>query len=445
VYDLHDLGEFKSRSPDTAATKYGTRDELKAAVTSLASAGVDVVVDAVLNHRTNADEVQIVRATPYSNDNRKLALDGGAAYEIAAYCKFNYSARGDKYSRYKWDAGSFDSVDYDGRQPDRRGVVFLFEGKAFDDFVSLERGNYAHLLGCDVDFNSKYVRKELTEWGEWMIEPSTIGGCQGMRLDGLKHIPTWFWPDWIRAMRARAEKQSGGKEFFVVGEYVQYDVGTLRWYLDATEHLMRLFDFPLLNKFHAYSNDGNGSDMRKIFDETLVRDRPESAVTFVANHDTVPSQSLERHVQDWFKPLAYALILLRKDGHPCVFLADIDGSEYVGERGPVKLTSFKKTLYAMMRARQEATFGELREYFDDFHVVGWTFDGRLSPGGPPAAKALAVIMSAGPGGSKRMDVGSSGIAFRDVLGNDSGTVVSGPDGTAVFPCAGGSVSVFVQV
>ena len=33
-------------------------------------------------------------------------------------------------------------------------------------------------------------------------------------------------------------------------------------------------------------------------------------------------------VEPWFKPLAYALILLRREGYPCIFYADYYGAEY---------------------------------------------------------------------------------------------------------------------
>ena len=36
-------------------------------------------------------------------------------------------------------------------------------------------------------------------------------------------------------------------------------------------------------------------------------------------------QALCSWVQEWFKPLAYALILLRRDGYPCVFYGDYYG------------------------------------------------------------------------------------------------------------------------
>jgi glycosidase len=73
-----------------------------------------------------------------------------------------------------------------------------------------------------------------------------------------------------------------------------------------------LFDAPLQMKFHEASRQGRDYDMSQIFTDTLVEADPFHAVTLVANHDTQPLQALEAPVEPWFKPLAYALILLRK-------------------------------------------------------------------------------------------------------------------------------------
>lgn len=51
----------------------------------------------------------------------------------------------------------------------------------------------------------------------------------------------------------------------------------------------------------------------------MWKPNPFHAVTLVANHDTQPLQALEAPVEPWFKPLAYALILLRENGVPSVF------------------------------------------------------------------------------------------------------------------------------
>lgn len=81
-------------------------------------------------------------------------------------------------------------------------------------------------------------------------------------------------------------------------------------------------------KFHEASRQGRDYDMSQIFTDTLVEADPFHAVTLVANHDTQPLQALEAPVEPWFKPLAYALILLRENGVPSVFYPDLYGAHY---------------------------------------------------------------------------------------------------------------------
>lgn len=81
-------------------------------------------------------------------------------------------------------------------------------------------------------------------------------------------------------------------------------------------------------KFHEASRQGRDYDMSQIFTGTLVEADPFHAVTLVANHDTQPLQALEAPVEAWFKPLAYALILLRENGVPSVFYPDLFGASY---------------------------------------------------------------------------------------------------------------------
>ena len=49
---------------------------------------------------------------------------------------------------------------------------------------------------------------------------------------------------------------------------------------------------------------------KAIFFLALSRRCPWLSVTFVDNHDSQPGQALESWVDEWFRPLAYALILL---------------------------------------------------------------------------------------------------------------------------------------
>ena len=142
----------------------------------------------------------------------------------------------------------------------------------------------------------------------------------GLRLDAVKHIGAHFYKDWIREIRVHYQK-----ELFTVGEYWHGDIHHLLNYLNEVEGEMSLFDVPLHYHFYEASHSFGQYDMSKIFEGTLVDSAPNQAVTFVDNHDTQPSQGLQSWVEDWFKPLAYALILLRKDGYPCVFMAIIMG------------------------------------------------------------------------------------------------------------------------
>jgi alpha-amylase len=61
-------------------------------------------------------------------------------------------------------------------------------------------------------------------------------------------------------------------------------------------------------------------------------------VTLVGNHDTQPLQALEAPVESWFQPLAYALVLLRESGVPCVFYPDLYGARYTDKGATARIT-----------------------------------------------------------------------------------------------------------
>lgn len=82
---------------------------------------------------------------------------------------------------------------------------------------------------------------------------------------------------------------------------------------------IHLFDVPLHYNFAQAGKEGGSYDMRTIFDGTLVKSSPESAVTFIDNHDTQPFQDLESYVEPWFKPLAAAV---RSITHQSSFFAE---------------------------------------------------------------------------------------------------------------------------
>jgi alpha-amylase len=168
--------------------------------------------------------------------------------------------------------------------------------------------------------------------------------------------------DWLNHLRVHFS----GRELFSVGEYWSSNVDHLHNYLSATDGVMSLFDVALHAHFFNAGRSGSNYDLSKIFDRTLVREQPAKAVTFVDNHDTQPCQALESWVEPWFKPLAYALMLLRRDGYPCVFAADLSESDYTdeGKKQYVKLWNHSFLIERFLSARRDYGFGDQHDYFD---------------------------------------------------------------------------------
>ena len=432
VYDMYDLGEFDQRG--SVRTKYGTKDEYVEAIKALKEVGIQTYADVVFNHRLGGDEVETVKATPYPRDNRTEPK--GEMYEIEAYTSFKFPGRQDKYSSFKWHWHHFNAVDYDAKNTDDDSTIYVFEGKKFEDYVALEFGNFDYLMGCDLEFDNEEVRQELSNWGKWYLDTT---GVDGYRLDAVKHIPAWYFPDWLNEMSDYA-----GKERFAVGEYWDAGLEALHAYIETSQGRVSLFDVPLHYNFHAASLQSEEYDMRQIFDNTLVKEQPTLAVTFVSNHDSQALQALESVVEPWFKPLAYALILLRQEGYPCVFYPDYYGAEYTdtgndGNEHTVVMPSHSWIIDKFLYARKHFTYGSQYDYFDHANTIGWTCLGDDEHPG-----AMAVVLTNGADGSKSMEVGKPNTKFVDLTEHIDELVTTDENGWAEFRCNGGSVSVWVE-
>ncbi|MEH2286115.1 alpha-amylase [Nostoc sp.] len=430
VYDMYDLGEFDQKG--SVRTKYGTKDEYISAVKAAKAAGIRVYADVVLNHKLGADLEEEVEATPYSPDDRNQAI--GEMQKIKVWTHFTFPGRKGKYSDMEWHWWHFDAVDYNVYN-EGENAVYLFKDKHFDDNVDLEKGAFDYLMGCDLDMESPEVREELNRWGEWFVETTDI---DGFRFDAVKHVRAGFFPEWLIHCRQKA-----GRDLFAVGEYWSYEVEALHHFLNITEGNVMLFDAPLHYNFSAASSQGNDYDMRQIFDNTLVQQQPTLAVTLVENHDSQPLQSLESVVESWFKPLAYALILLRSEGYPCIFYADYYGANYK-DKGPdgneyeIWLDSHQWIIDKFLHARQTYAFGDQYDYFDHPNTIGWTRPGdEEHPGG------MAVVLSNGGEGTKWMEVGQPNSTYIDITEHISEPVTTNDEGWADFRCNAGSVSVWV--
>ena len=423
VYDLFDLGEFDQKG--TVRTKYGLKEEYLRAIEALSQNGIEAIADVVLNHKAAADYKERFTVVEVDPNDRNVEIS--EPFEIEAWMHFAFPGRKKAYNDFEWHWYHFTGTDYDAKN--NKSGIFLIQGDnkgwADDELVDNENGNYDYLMYADIDFKHPEVIQNLYDWAHWFIEST---GVHGFRLDAVKHIDSFFMKNFIRDI---TEKY--GDDFYVFGEFWNSDEKANNDYLENIDYRFDLVDVKLHHNLFDASKSGADYDLRTIFDQTLAKNHPESAVTFVDNHDTQRGQALESTVEEWFKPAAYALILLREAGLPCVFYGD-----YYGISGEFAQESFQELLDKLLDIRLNLAYGEQIDYLDDANCIGWTRQGKDD--GQP----IAVLINNDQATSKSMLVGPewAGREFSDYLGNSSQIVTIDDQGWGEFPVEEKSVSVW---
>lgn len=421
-YDLYDLGEFDQKG--TVRTKYGTKEELQQAITALHDNNVAVYLDVVMNHKAAADDKEKFRVKEVDEENRDKEISD--TYEIEGWTAFNFPGRKGKYSAFTWHWYHFSGTDYDAKRDNTAIYQIQGEGKEWSRNVDGENGNYDYLMFANIDYHHPEVVEEMKKWGVWVANELNL---DGFRLDAVKHINTEFIREFISAVRAER-----GEDFYIVGEYWKDCPEDLDAYLAAEQYAMDLFDVSLHYNFATASEEGENYDLRQLLDGSLVKEHPALAVTLVDNHDSQPGQSLESTVADWFKPAAYALILLMKDGYPCIFYGDYYGMK--GEESP-----HHTTIDMLLTIRHTYAHGAQDDYFDHPNCVGIVRRGATDK----PHTGLALLISNAADAEKQMHVGTqhSGQQWMEALGTFPDTVTIDAEGNGIFRVPAGKVAVWI--
>jgi alpha-amylase len=436
VYDLFDLGEFHQK--ETVATKYGRREEFVAAIQKAHEYHIQVFADTAFNHKAHGDEVEKIFVRKVNPENRNEFIS--EPMEIEAWTKFFFPGRNKKYSEFIWDYHCFSGIDWAEDLKEQAVFKILNEyGETWEKLAEEEYGNYDYLSFSDVEFRNRFVRDELKYWGKWFLEATDI---DGFRLDAVKHINPDFINEWIDHMNSISQKKLS-----YVGEYWNdQNADSLKKYTDVSQGRLQLVDAPLHHNFYRLSTQGRDYDVSKIFENTLLQQRPELSVTFVSNHDSQPLQLLEKPIADWCNLLAYAIILLRAQGTPCVFYPDLFGAEYTdkgkdGNEYHIVLNKVKE-LPRLLLVRKHLAYGKQLDYLDHKNTIGWTREGIEEK----KDSGCAILLSGGDNGWKYMELGKhhAGHVFVDCLGKIKRKITVDKNGGAKFYCKGGSVSVWVR-
>ncbi len=404
LYDLYDLGEFDQKG--TVRTRYGTRDQYEACIAALKRAGLLTLADIVLNHRMGGDETERFLAVRVEDDDRLVS--DSEPIELEGWTRFNFPGRAGKYSDFAWRWHHFNAIDHEN--PDGGGrSIYRISNKNFADDVGQELGNYDYLMGCNHHLQQSDVRDELIRWSQWVLEAT---GIDGFRIDAAKHMSSHF----LRDLMAELPKDQADQPRFAVAEYAVDDATAICDFIRDTEGLVHAFDFPLHYRFAAAAREGEAYDLRDLFRDTMVSECPELAVTFVDNHDTEPTQGGGNFVGGIFKGSAYASILLRREGLPCVFIGDLDGRAPEAadpEKNQPEVHGMDEhgdLLRQLIRLRQRYNFGDQHDTFEDANRIAW-----LRTGDEDHPEAMVVVVSNGPAEPVDLDVFRPETVFTNAL------------------------------
>lgn len=428
VYDLYDLGEFDQKGGKR--TKWGTKDELLELSAKAKELGIGLYWDAVLNHKAGADKKEKAHAVEVADDDRTKEVT--EPYEISAWLGFDFPGRGDKYSKQRYHWYHFSGTDWNAATEKKAIYKLKGDGKNWSESVDDEGGNADYMMFADIDYSHPEVQEDVKAWGKWIVEEV---GLKGFRLDAVQHFSQRFTNEWVDTVH-----EKHGKEVFMVGEFWTSDRDNMLKWLDEMDHKFALFDAPLLYNFNRISTTPD-SDLRTIFDNSLTKADPISSVTVVMNHDTQPGQTMDTPVEGWFKPLAYALILLQDAGYPCLFYGDLYGLQEGNEGAQAQPPAADGKIPDMALARKLYAYGQQDEYLDDANCIGF-----VRRGNEEHWAGLACVMSNKGPGEIKMAVGEmhAGQVWTDVLGWEQGEVTIDREGYGVFKCAGTSVSIWVR-
>ncbi|GKZ78450.1 hypothetical protein AnigIFM56816_002121 [Aspergillus niger] len=416
IYDLYDLGEFDQKG--AVRTKWGTRAEVEDLVRDANALGVGVLWDAVLNHKAGADSVERFEGRD---------IEDGNPQQISGWTSFTFPGRGTTYSPLQYHWQHFSGVDWDDAQQ-RKAIYKILDPSRPDknwaqDVGTDENGNYDYLMFADLDFSHPEVREDVLRWGKWIM---SVLPLSGMRLDAAKHFSTAFQREFIDCVRQEAgdRKVSGG-----------YGVSSGGGGCAACGEVLEVVEGEEGGFEGGAEGDVGGEQAGECVGEFIP------VIQFGGGEADQPGQMLETIVEPSFKPLAYALILLRQGGHPCVFYGDLYGT-CDGDHPPTP--ACEGQLPNLMRARKLYAYGEQQDYFDQPNCIGFIRYGNAAhPSG------LACVMSNGGPATKRMYVGRkhAGEKWTDLLqrgGDHPCVTVIDEMGYGEFPVQSMRVSVWVD-
>lgn len=337
-FDHYDLGDKYQKN--ATKTRMGDKDELLRMVAVMHANGIDVIQDVVLNHVSNAG------SSNGAGGQDPSAMDDGQTnrYKNFRYSCFKTPASAETALNYLAREGRFPK-NWQNFYPNNSNVCCSndINSPFWGPDASYESNAFG--LSSNATFNpnqtSDYMRSNMRNWLIWYKKQVA---WDGVRLDAVKHFPSYASEDFLWNLQYNALYASGGADMFAVGEWVG-STSQLDAWCDAVQNRAGTFDFNLRFALSSMVSGNGNFDLSTIpGQQQMNRGR---TVPFVNNHDTFrpsvnaqgnytgwnSSSELSPHIEpnDGRNSAAHAIVM-SLDGAPQLFFEDLFSIGYNGNR-----------------------------------------------------------------------------------------------------------------
>ncbi|MEA3286613.1 MAG: alpha-amylase family glycosyl hydrolase [Candidatus Marinimicrobia bacterium] len=163
-----------------------------------------------------------------------------------------------------------------------------YEITDWQDQEQIERGELHGLP--DLAQENPEVSRYLYDVSKYWIEET---GCDGFRLDAVKHIPLEFWSEYNKKIKALV-----GQDFLLLGEVFWGEATRIQPYVDVGFDY--LFDIPGYYAIrNTFNKGGSLKDFSEFYQTTEQLLGSRSLATLIDNHDVARfNVGLGRHARD---------------------------------------------------------------------------------------------------------------------------------------------------
>jgi alpha-amylase len=337
-FDHYDLGDKYQKN--AVNTRMGDKDELLRMIAVMKANGIDVIQDIVLNHITGAG------SAAGQGGNDPAAMDDGSTNKFK---NFRYTC----YSTPALNETSSNYLNRQGRFPKNWQNFYPNPGNPccsneinspyWGPDISYESNGFG--LSSNATFNpAQYADYMRSNTRNWLIWNKKQMGWDGVRIDAVKHFPTYAAEDFLWNLQYGSLWANGGWEMFAVGEWIGGATELDSW-ANAVQNRAGTFDFSLRNAFTGIISGNGNFDLGTV--PSYQQSNRERTVPFVNSHDTYrPILDVQGNYNGWNtanqvgsqieptdirRSITYA-ISFAVDGAPLIYFEDLFNIGYNSNR-----------------------------------------------------------------------------------------------------------------